>query len=150
MKIGQAGEAFFVFETEDDVPADLITSPILRPTKPDEAKDKDVYRDVAAAAAGDAQEPEFLDLDAVPSGLREEKTRSTYSSSITTKSEQDNPTKFLPSPSPSPPPLSATPASLLSRTRPKVDTPEGEVDALLKVAQKEVHIPDVQFKDSEC
>jgi phosphatidate phosphatase PAH1 len=35
MKIGDAGEAFFVFETEDDdVPADLITSPILEATKP--------------------------------------------------------------------------------------------------------------------
>lgn len=33
MKIGDAGEAFFVFETEQDVPADLITSPILQPVK---------------------------------------------------------------------------------------------------------------------
>ena len=32
MKIGDAGEAFFVFETEDDVPEDLITSPILQAT----------------------------------------------------------------------------------------------------------------------
>lgn len=29
MKIGDAGEAFFVFETDDDVPEELITSPIL-------------------------------------------------------------------------------------------------------------------------
>ena len=35
MKIGEAGEAFFVFETDDDVPADLITSPILQPTSDD-------------------------------------------------------------------------------------------------------------------
>ncbi|KAF6762059.1 nuclear elongation and deformation protein 1 [Ephemerocybe angulata] len=34
MKIGDAGEAFFVFETEDDVPEDLITSPILQATTP--------------------------------------------------------------------------------------------------------------------
>ena len=34
MKIGDAGEAFFVFETEDDVPDDLITSPILQATTP--------------------------------------------------------------------------------------------------------------------
>ena len=39
MKIGEAGEAFFVFETDDDVPADLITSPILQPTIPDDAQD---------------------------------------------------------------------------------------------------------------
>lgn len=36
MKIGEAGEAFFVFETDDDVPDDLITSPILQPTRPEE------------------------------------------------------------------------------------------------------------------
>lgn len=36
MKIGEAGEAFFVFETDEDVPEDLITSPILLPTKPEE------------------------------------------------------------------------------------------------------------------
>lgn len=34
MKIGEAGEAFFVFETEEDVPEDLITSPILQATTP--------------------------------------------------------------------------------------------------------------------
>ncbi|KAG8926661.1 hypothetical protein FRC02_008763, partial [Tulasnella sp. 418] len=33
MKIGDAGEAFFVFETEEDVPQELITSPILGPTE---------------------------------------------------------------------------------------------------------------------
>ena len=34
MKVGDAGEAFFVFETDDDdVPADLITSPILEAVK---------------------------------------------------------------------------------------------------------------------
>lgn len=34
MKIGDAGEAFFIFETEGDVPDDLITSPLLEATKP--------------------------------------------------------------------------------------------------------------------
>lgn len=32
MKIGDAGEAFFIFETDEDVPDDLITSPLLQPT----------------------------------------------------------------------------------------------------------------------
>jgi phosphatidate phosphatase LPIN len=32
MKIGEAGEAFFVFETEEDVPEALMTSPILQAT----------------------------------------------------------------------------------------------------------------------
>lgn len=34
MKVGDAGEAFFVFETDEDVPQDLITSPILQATQP--------------------------------------------------------------------------------------------------------------------
>ncbi|EJD53633.1 LNS2-domain-containing protein [Auricularia subglabra TFB-10046 SS5] len=33
MKIGDAGEAFWVFETDDDVPEELMTSPVLEPTK---------------------------------------------------------------------------------------------------------------------
>ncbi|KAL5527740.1 hypothetical protein ACEPAG_6541 [Sanghuangporus baumii] len=37
MKIGDAGEAFFVFETDGDVPEDLITSPLLEPTRPDQS-----------------------------------------------------------------------------------------------------------------
>lgn len=31
MKVGETGEAYFVFETEGDVPADLQTSPIANP-----------------------------------------------------------------------------------------------------------------------
>jgi len=38
MKIGEAGEAFFVFETDEDVPADLMTSPILQATNPSDAQ----------------------------------------------------------------------------------------------------------------
>lgn len=40
MKVGDAGEAFFVFETDDDVPEDLITSPILAATRPGENRAK--------------------------------------------------------------------------------------------------------------
>jgi phosphatidate phosphatase LPIN len=36
MKVGDAGEAFFVFETDEDIPPDLVTSPILQPTRPEE------------------------------------------------------------------------------------------------------------------
>jgi len=34
MKIGEAGEAFFVFETDEDVPDELMTSPLLKATEP--------------------------------------------------------------------------------------------------------------------
>ncbi len=47
MKIGEAGEAFFVFETDDDVPADLITSPIIQPTIP--GKDPERPKEQAVA-----------------------------------------------------------------------------------------------------
>lgn len=41
MKVGDAGEAFFVFETDEDVPQDLITSPILQATQPGQ-KNQDI------------------------------------------------------------------------------------------------------------
>jgi len=39
MKIGDAGEAFFVFETDEDVPEELITSPLLQATTVCQAND---------------------------------------------------------------------------------------------------------------
>ncbi|KAG7097333.1 hypothetical protein E1B28_004692 [Marasmius oreades] len=71
MKIGEAGEAFFVFETDDDVPDDLITSPLLR------AKTEQQTEDTTGSAPGgsdakkkqdEQSEPDYLDLDATGSG----------------------------------------------------------------------------------
>lgn len=93
MKVGEAGEAFFVFETDEDVPPDLITSPILLPTRPEEEATgaqadaapgrfgaKEDYPSDAGAPEKtpeitsdvmpehemqqESQEPDFLDLDA--------------------------------------------------------------------------------------
>jgi phosphatidate phosphatase LPIN len=33
MKVGETGEAFFVLETDEDVPEDLMTSPVVMPTE---------------------------------------------------------------------------------------------------------------------
>ncbi|KAJ3868978.1 nuclear elongation and deformation protein 1 [Lentinula novae-zelandiae] len=75
MKIGEAGEAFFIFETEDDVPEDLITSPLLRPSSPAN-ENTQASIDVETTRFGikkagdqtpDADEPEPLDLNALPS-----------------------------------------------------------------------------------
>lgn len=86
MKIGDAGEAFFIFETEGDIPEDLITSPLLEATKVGQSNvqvlktgrfgaredaDDDVEAmggdmgESGAAAQGDSaeQEPDFLDLN---------------------------------------------------------------------------------------
>jgi len=76
MKIGEAGEAFFVFETEDDVPVELVTSPILQATRPEDERRPDtpdrfdtmhLRNELDAAASERAEstyEPEFLDLNA--------------------------------------------------------------------------------------
>ncbi|KAF8914240.1 Lipin/Ned1/Smp2-domain-containing protein [Gymnopilus junonius] len=80
MKIGEAGEAFFVFETTEEVPDDLITSPILQPTIPSEvaeekpkeepveserfgAKQEGPSEQVAPSPRPKPVEPDFLDLD---------------------------------------------------------------------------------------
>ncbi|KAI9705895.1 MAG: hypothetical protein M1836_005301 [Candelina mexicana] len=56
MKLGEGGEAFFVFETSDDIPAGLQTSPLVSPiTSPQSLPTGD-------EAATTLQEPDFLDL----------------------------------------------------------------------------------------
>ncbi|KAH7922979.1 LNS2-domain-containing protein [Leucogyrophana mollusca] len=74
MKIGDAGEAFFIFETDEDIPEDLVTSPLLQATQPAEdvgvesdrfgAKRPDGDVTVKVEPKGEMQEPEFLDLNA--------------------------------------------------------------------------------------
>lgn len=78
MKIGEAGEAFFVFETDDDIPEDLITSPLLGATTPVTHTPNDTVGKFSTKLAGipnptdfdiyqePDQEPDFLDLDATP------------------------------------------------------------------------------------
>ena len=55
MKLGEGGEAFFVFETAEDIPASLQTSPLLSPTESPMMMHE--------GAESSLQEPEFLDLD---------------------------------------------------------------------------------------
>ncbi|KAI0751040.1 Lipin/Ned1/Smp2-domain-containing protein [Daedaleopsis nitida] len=77
MKIGDAGEAFFVFETEEDIPENLVTSPILEATKPGEinAHPSETGRFGAPTSPPPKdQEPEFLDLDATMEGQSREGT----------------------------------------------------------------------------
>ncbi|VDB89890.1 unnamed protein product [Peniophora sp. CBMAI 1063] len=69
MKIGEAGEAFFVFETEGEIPENLITSPILAPySPPGSTTDLPNTTTGRFGAREDGampeQEPEFLDLNA--------------------------------------------------------------------------------------
>jgi len=89
MKIGEAGEAFFVFETDIDVPDDLITSPLLEPTEfvsPDPVPLEDFGRFGARDRRGSftddgiSQEPDFLDLDAPSTSLAGEVPKTSSSS----------------------------------------------------------------------
>ncbi|MCJ1287663.1 hypothetical protein MMC26_007015 [Xylographa opegraphella] len=57
MKLGEGGEAFFVFETSDDIPESLQTSPIISPTTSPEA-----LAAHNADSTSSLQEPDFLDI----------------------------------------------------------------------------------------
>lgn len=193
MKIGEAGEAFFVFETDEDVPADLITSPILHPTRPNEEKESRVHADVefltdrfGAKTERDAedevlkatddghvqeetQEPEFLDLNALPSpppqadGDATSRSTGKVTSPSSTPSLKKRPSRLslskasqaLPSPPISPSrPSSATPSTFLTRTGTKTDsptagTPEHRVDQALKNFHGDIHVPEVEYRDGE-
>ena len=75
MKIGEAGEAFFVFETAEEVPDELITSPLLEATRSPDIQGRDARaggfetpdrkdEDVQNSAQLQQFEPDFLDLNA--------------------------------------------------------------------------------------
>lgn len=55
MKLGEGGEAFFVFETTDDIPLSQQTSPLVSPTSSPTSSPR---------GSSTLQEPEFLDLTA--------------------------------------------------------------------------------------
>lgn len=58
MKLGEGGEAFFVFETTDDIPESLQTSPVISPVASPE------YSPGRSESISGLQEPEYLDLSA--------------------------------------------------------------------------------------
>ncbi|KAL8713422.1 MAG: hypothetical protein Q9220_002621 [cf. Caloplaca sp. 1 TL-2023] len=58
MKLGEGGEAFFVFETFDQIPESLQTSPVVSPA----ASPQGFAQDAVAVPA--LQEPDFLDISA--------------------------------------------------------------------------------------
>ncbi|TKA68898.1 hypothetical protein B0A55_08401 [Friedmanniomyces simplex] len=61
MKLGEGGEAFFVFETTNSVPEQLRTSPLVSPVTSPELKPSDVPQ--LELAPPSAQEPEPFQLD---------------------------------------------------------------------------------------
>lgn len=59
MKLGEGGEAFFVFETNDTIPQSLQTSPLSSPASSPPLGPDSSY-------SNDLQEPDFLQLDSDP------------------------------------------------------------------------------------
>ena len=57
MKLGEGGEAFFVFETFDEIPEGLQTSPLISPTSSPSS-----FSANGPPFAAVLQEPDFLDL----------------------------------------------------------------------------------------
>ncbi|KAL6713871.1 lipin Ned1 [Lecanora helva] len=57
MKLGEGGEAFFVFETSDNIPESMQTSPVLSPAASPYGLEQDVIPQQSL------QEPEHLDLN---------------------------------------------------------------------------------------
>ncbi|MCJ1311033.1 Nuclear elongation and deformation protein 1 [Agyrium rufum] len=74
MKLGEGGEAFFVFETSEQIPEALQTSPLVSPTvspRQDGSDGSDGSdRSDEAGQHAILQEPDFLDLGANPSKIR--------------------------------------------------------------------------------
>ncbi|THV08237.1 LNS2-domain-containing protein [Dendrothele bispora CBS 962.96] len=154
MKIGEAGEAFFVFETEDDVPEDLITSPVLKPTTsevPPERSDEAATPGRFGAKEDESshqEEPDYFELDADPSSSQNAVASSSHTHPIT--------------PSPSPPlskphagqsqpgshgdsnPLPSPPPSPSGATQEQ----DRRVDAALKrKTGKDLSFPKVEYRD---
>ncbi|KAL4917857.1 Lipin/Ned1/Smp2-domain-containing protein [Aspergillus aurantiobrunneus] len=106
MKLGEGGEAFFVFETTDEIPASMQTSPLISPvTSPKMHSEENLTS---------LQEPEYLDLDqskaAVHPPLVSRAARATSDLGLATP----------PSQSPDEPPVDSRPGSSFG-PEPKLD-----------------------------
>ncbi len=108
MKVGEAGEAFFVFETDNDIPDDLITSPLLEPTQlvsPDPPPAGDFGRFGTRNRSGDfiddglGQEPDFLDLNVPSTSPSGEVLKTSASSNLVSPSHKPIPFPSLHPPS---------------------------------------------------
>ncbi|PPQ79511.1 hypothetical protein CVT25_003393 [Psilocybe cyanescens] len=174
MKIGEAGEAFFVFETDDDVPEDLITSPILQPTIPGNTVDGEKLTEdrvdtdrfgakqdehiqqgstdsTQSTDEGTRIEPDFLDLD----GRTQEEDTSRDDVRTTPKQEHTVPHALRKSGSratinqrsvTSLPSPPPSPGHDIERSHtPAMDEQDARVDVALKTLRAQGHVPEVEY-----
>lgn len=98
MKLGDGGEAFFVFETDSYIPPDLQTSPVISPENSPGSSPR-----MNPSNTPGLQEPDFLDIG---DGQETGEPVNLNSSSIVVKSNTESPSPFPSSPSsPIRPPL---------------------------------------------
>lgn len=169
MKIGEAGEAFFVFETDDDVPADLITSPIIQPTIPgkdsEQSKEEVVVDTDRFGAKVDAHkeqetaeheltsnpeptriEPDFLDLDGNANEEAPPTPKQQYNVPQALRRSGSRATinqASLPSPPPSR-------GHSVERTRmPEMSEQDKRADEALKTLRSQAHVPEVEYHHGE-
>lgn len=60
MKLGEGGEAFFVFETSENIPEAMQTSPLVSP-----ASSPPLAAEGQGVEVSQLSEPDFLDLDTI-------------------------------------------------------------------------------------
>lgn len=158
MKIGEAGEAFFVFETDDDVPADLITSPILQPTIPDDVANKPPEelvdlggkeKDTVAEKEDEVRvEPDFLDLDASSRNVDEDIPTTPKQINTVPKALRSSSSRvtIMQSPSLSLPSQRSVRDSFGERSHTQeMNEQDQRVDAALRDFTNEVHAPQVEY-----
>jgi phosphatidate phosphatase LPIN len=159
MKIGEAGEAFFVFETEGDVPEELITSPILHATRPEQSmedvqtdrfgarrrEDADEGADVTerAESTEETQEPDFLDLNAstpTPPTTKQEPAKDHLTLSLPGASQS------LPSPPHTP---LLIPSDVLRQDNVGMDSLSLEIDKATESLVANGHAPEVIYTNGQ-
>lgn len=76
MKLGEGGEAFFVFETSDDIPDSLQTSPVVSPagspgsqSELSEPLQEPDYLDLSSSASGNANDTKPAEIPILSRGL---------------------------------------------------------------------------------
>ena len=166
MKIGEAGEAFFVFETDDDVPADLITSPIIQPTIPGKDSERpkeqavadtdrfgvksDAHQEEQKAAEHELTsnpeptrvEPDFLDLDGNAAEEAPPTPKQQYNVPQALRRSGSRAT-IIQASLPSPPPSRG---HSVERTRiPGMSEQDKRADEALQSLRSQAHVPEVEY-----
>lgn len=65
MKLGEGGEAFFVFETSGSIPVDMQTSPLVSPAGSPRSE-------AMVSDAASLQEPDYLNIDDTGGGVKKD------------------------------------------------------------------------------